>query len=123
MCKGAVTVSAHSAGHGVVTHRKIKFAVNVSKEHDVQSHMFKPTITDMQDKYCGNCYDSYLIQSQYKGNHKRGGAAEGHVTSFVVEAAGRHLCISVQGGLPRYCSEKRQSWVTPVIDESGPLPS
>ena len=23
------------------------------------------TITDMQDKYCGNCYDIYLIQSQY----------------------------------------------------------
>ena len=32
--------------------------------------MFRPTITDMQDKYCGNCYDIYLIQSQYKGNHK-----------------------------------------------------
>ena len=31
------------------------------------------TITDMQDKYCGECYDIYLIQSQYKGNHKRGG--------------------------------------------------
>ena len=69
------------------------FAVNVSDEHDVQSHMFRPTITDMQDKYCGNCYDIYLIQSQYKGNHKRGGAAEGRATSFVVAAAGRHLCI------------------------------
>ena len=31
----------------------------------------------MQDKHCGNCYDVYLIQSQYKGNHKRRGAAEG----------------------------------------------
>ena len=49
--------------------------------------------TDMQDKYCGDCYDIYTIQSQYKGNHKRGGAAEGRATSFVVAAKGRHLCI------------------------------
>ena len=41
----------------------------------------------------GDCYDIYPIQSQYKGNHKTGGAAEGRVTSFVVAAAGRHLCI------------------------------
>ena len=47
----------------------------------------------MQDEYCGDCYDIYIIQSQYKGNHKRGGAAEGRVTSFVVAAEGRHLCI------------------------------
>ena len=66
------------------------FAVNVSddspngEEHDVQSHMFRPTITDMQDKYCGDCYDNYFIQSQYKGNHKIGGADEGCATSFVV---------------------------------------
>ena len=38
--------------------------------------MFRPTITDMQDKYCGDRYDIYRIQSRYKGNHKRGGAAE-----------------------------------------------
>ena len=63
--------------------------MNVSDEHDVHSHMFRPTITDMQDKYCGNCFDIYLIQSQYKGKHKRGG----RVTSFVVAAAGRNLCI------------------------------
>ena len=63
------------------------------EKHDVQSHIFRPTITDMQDKYCGDCYDIYPIQSQYKGNHKRGRAAEGRVTSFVVAAAGRHLCI------------------------------
>ena len=56
--KGAVTVSPY-------------FAVNVSddspngKEHDVQSHMFRATITDMQDLYCGNCYDIYLTQSRY----------------------------------------------------------
>ena len=50
--------------------------------------MFRPTITDMQDKYCGDCYDIYIIQRQYKGNHKRGGAAEG-----------RHLCILALNGL------------------------
>ena len=49
--------------------------------------------TDMQDKYCGDCYDIHRIQSQYKGTHKRGGAAEGRATSFVVAAKGRHLCI------------------------------
>ena len=50
--------------------------------------------TDMHDKYCGDCYDIHLIQSQYKGNHERGGAAEGRATFFVVAAEGRHLCIS-----------------------------
>ena len=69
------------------------FAVNVSDEHDVQSHMFKPTITDMQEKYCGNCYDIYLIQSQYNGNHIRAGAGEGRAISFMVAANGRLLCI------------------------------
>ena len=41
--------------------------------------MFRPTGTDMQDKYCGNCYDIYLIQSQYTKV-----AAFGRATSFVV---------------------------------------
>ena len=67
------------------------FAVNVSDQHDVQSHMFRPTITDMQDKYCGNCYDIHFSRSQYKCNHKRRGAAEGRATSSVVAAKGRHL--------------------------------
>ena len=59
------------------------------KEHDVQSHMLRPTITDMQDKYCGECYDIYLIQFQYAKvaafgrHHKRGGAAFCRATSFV----------------------------------------
>ena len=50
------------------------------EEHDVPSHMFRLVITDMQDKYCGDCYDVYLIQSQYTKvaafgpHHKRGGA-------------------------------------------------
>ena len=66
------------------------FAVNVSddspngEEHDVHSHMFRPTMTDMQDKCCGNCYDVYYIQSQYKGNHKTNGMAEDRRTSFMV---------------------------------------
>ena len=47
----------------------------------------------MQGKYYGDCYDIYPIQSQYKEKHKRDGAAEGRVTSFVVTAEGRHLCI------------------------------
>ena len=47
----------------------------------------------MQDKYCGDLHDIYLTQRRYKGNHKRGGAAEGCATSFVVAAKGRHLCI------------------------------
>ena len=49
--------------------------------------------TDMQDKYCAHCYDILPIQSQYKGDHKRGEAAEGRATSFVVSAASRHLCV------------------------------
>ena len=49
------------------------------EEHDVQSHMLRPTITDMQDKYCGDCYDIYHIQSQHTKV-----AAFGRATSFVV---------------------------------------
>ena len=62
------------------------------EDHDVQSHVFRPTLTDMQDKYCGNCYDIHFVQSQYKRNHKIGGAAGGRETSFVVAAEGSHLC-------------------------------
>ena len=46
--------------------------------------------TDMQDKYCGHCYDIHPIQSQYTKvaacgrHHKRGDAAFGRATSFVV---------------------------------------
>ena len=70
-------------------HHKMCFAVNVCNEHDIQSHMFKPIIIDTQDKYCGNCDDYYLIQSQYTKveacghHHKRGGAAFGRATSVV----------------------------------------
>ena len=46
------------------------------EEHDVQSHMLRPTVTDTQDKYYGDCYDVYLILSQYTKvaafGHKKG---------------------------------------------------
>ena len=35
------------------------------EEHDVQSHMLRPTITDMQDKYCADCNDISFIRSRY----------------------------------------------------------
>ena len=41
--------------------------------------MLRPTITDMQDKYCGDCYDIHPIQSQYTKV-----AAFGRATPFVV---------------------------------------
>ena len=47
--------------------------------------------TDMPDKYWGDSYDIHPIQTQYKGKRKRGGAAEGRATSFVVPANVRHL--------------------------------
>ena len=60
------------------------------EEHDVQSHKFRPTMTDMQDKYSGDCYDSYLIQGEYTKvaacgrHHKRGAAAFGRAIPFLV---------------------------------------
>ena len=52
--------------------------------------MFRPTITDMQDKYCGYRHDIYRIQRRYTKaaafgrHHSRGDAAFGRATSFVV---------------------------------------
>ena len=47
--------------------------------------------TDMQDKYCGHCYDIHPIQSQYKKmaaaghhHHQRGGTAFCRAIPFVV---------------------------------------
>ena len=60
------------------------------KEHDVQSHMFRPTITDMLDEYCGDRYDISRIQSRYTKvvafgrRHKRGVAAAGRATFTIV---------------------------------------
>ena len=62
----------------------------MAKEHEaLMARNMMSNHTDMQDKYCGVCYDIHHVQSQYKGNDKRGGATEGHVTSFV----DRHFCI------------------------------
>ena len=52
--------------------------------------------TDMQDKCCGDCYGIHLIQIQYKGNHKRGVAAEGRATSFVAAAKGPPLYVGLE---------------------------
>ena len=40
--------------------------------------------------------DMCSLQSQYKGNHKGGRAAEGRAAPFVVAAEGRHLCIGFE---------------------------
>ena len=37
--------------------------------------------TDMQDKSCGDCYDTHPIQSNYTRTHARAGAAEGRATA------------------------------------------
>ena len=63
------------------------------EEHDVQSHIFRPAITDMQGKHLGGCYDMYLSQSQYTKvaafghQHKRGSGAFGRANSFVASFA------------------------------------
>ena len=45
------------------------------------------------DKSNDKSDDMHPIQSRNnKGSHNRGGAAEGRATSFVVAAAGSHLC-------------------------------
>ena len=70
-----------------------------ARDHEVlMARNMMSNHTDMQDKYCGDCYDINPIQSQYKGEHKRGGAAEGRATSFVVAAKGRHLCSGFEKG-------------------------
>ena len=37
----------------------------------------------MQDKYCVDCHNIYFVKSQYKGNHKRGGAAATFVLALI----------------------------------------
>ena len=41
------------------------------EEHDVQSHKFRPTITDMQDKYCGDCNVFTLFKANTKETAKK----------------------------------------------------
>ena len=65
-----------------------------AREHEARmARNMMSNHTDMQDKYCGHYYDIHPIQSQYKGNHKSGGAAKGRATFCVVAAEGRHLYI------------------------------
>ena len=50
--------------------------VRTAREHEViMARNMMSNHTDMQDKYCGHSNDTNPIQSQYKGNHRRGGAA------------------------------------------------
>ena len=77
--QGRCVESRDRVADGVIIRRILRFIFDDSpngEEHDVQSRMFRSTTTDMQDKYSGNCYNIYLIQSQYKG----GGAAVGRAT-------------------------------------------
>ena len=60
-------------GHGGLPKPSSLMARNTMSNH-----------TDMQSKYCSDCYDIHPIQSQYTRNHKRGGAASGCATSFMV---------------------------------------
>ena len=68
--------------------------------------------TDMQDKYCGHCYDIHPTQTQYTKvtavgrHHKRGVAAFGRATSFVVSlvlALNRVNVVAVATMLVLYC--------------------
>ena len=65
-----------------------KTSVRPSDRRSIQSRV-RPTdspssLTETQNKYCVDSYDIYSIHNHYKGNHKRGGAAGGRATSFVV---------------------------------------
>ena len=72
--------------HGVPTPKAIRFLFQSYKARIARNMMSNHT--EMQDKYSGDCYDIHPNQSQYEGKHKRGGAAEGRATSFVVAADG-----------------------------------
>ena len=65
--------------------------VRPEREHeDMMARSMVSNHTDMQDQYCGDCYDMHPIQSQYTKvaacgrHHKRGDAAFGRATLFVV---------------------------------------
>ena len=68
--------------------------VRTAMEHEaLMARNMMSKHTDMQDKYCGDCYDIHPIQSQYTKvvvvgrRHKRGGAPFGRATSSVVSFA------------------------------------
>ena len=87
---------SYTGRHPPGTWHKINFSILIARtareREALMARNMMSNHTDMQDQYCGDCYEIHPIQSQYKGNQRRGGAAEGRVTSFVVAAAGRHLC-------------------------------
>ena len=64
--------------------------------------------TDMQDKYCGDCYDIHPILSQHTKvaavgrQHKRIGAAFGRATSFLVSVVSAVNIVSVTTILALY---------------------
>ena len=72
---------------------------NYNRLHCPNGQTMMSNHTDMQDKYCGDCYDIHPVPSQYTKvaacgrHHKRGDAPFGRATSFVVAANGRHLCV------------------------------
>ena len=43
--------------------------------------MFRPTVTDMKDKYCGNCYDITLFKANTKETTKE--VAQPKAATFV----------------------------------------
>ena len=65
------------------------------EEHDVQSYIFRPTITDVQDEYCGECYDIRSIQNQNQGNHKRGGRRQPPLNRVNIVAVTTALALHV----------------------------
>ena len=74
--------------------------VRMAREHEViMARNMMSNHTDMQDKYCGHSNNINPIQSQYKGNRRRGAAAEGRSTSFVVAAYCRHVSFLALNGV------------------------
>ena len=62
------------------------FIGQTAREHEaLMPRNMMSNHTDMQDKYCGDCYDIHPIQSQYTkvADHKIGDAALGRATSLV----------------------------------------
>ena len=66
--------------------------VNVNKVNVNKVNVNKVNVKVNVNKVNDKVNDIYSIHSHYKGNHNRGGAAEGLAISFVMAANGRHLC-------------------------------
>ena len=74
----------------VPVRHKVRIASQAREHEALMARNLMSNHTDMQDKYCGDCYEIHAIQSQYTKvaafgrHHKRGGAAFGRAISFVV---------------------------------------